>query len=55
VKGVGQGNAPGGIEKDPGLQQTGEYTARSYARKSTGINAKSRNPIDPNSPNLPPA
>ena len=55
VKGVRQGNAPGGTEKDPGLEETGEYTARSYARKSTGINAKSRNPIDPNSPNLPPA
>ncbi len=55
VPGVRQGNAPGGTEKDPGLEETGKYTARSYARKSTGINAKSRNPIDPNSPNLPPA
>ena len=55
VKGIRQGNAPGGIEKDPGLEKTGKYTARSYARKSTGINAKARNPMDPNSPNLPPA
>ncbi len=55
VPGVRQGNQPGGTEKDPGLEETGKYTARSYARKSTGINAKSRNPIDPNSPNLPPA
>jgi hypothetical protein len=27
---------------------------RSTARKSTSINAEKRNPIDPNSPNLPP-
>jgi hypothetical protein len=26
----------------------------STARKSTGVNAQKRNPIDPNSPNLPP-
>lgn len=60
VKGIGQGNAPGGIEQDPGLEQTGETgagrpTARSTARKSTGINPGSMNPIHPDSPNLPPA
>ena len=60
VKGVAQGNEPGGIENDPGLYSTGENaagraTAKSTARKSTGINPQSRNPIDPNSPNLPPA
>jgi len=27
---------------------------KSTARKSTGINPEKRNPIDPNSPNLPP-
>jgi hypothetical protein len=58
--GVRGGNEPGGIEGDPGLEYTGESgagrpTARSYARKSTGINPEKRNPIDPNSPNLPPA
>ena len=58
--GVRGGNEPGGIEGDPGLEYTGETgagrpTARSTARKSTGINAENRNPIDPNSPNLPPA
>ncbi len=60
TKGVNAGNEPGGIEGDPGLEYTGEAgakrsTARSYARKSTGINAEKRNPIDPNMPNLPPA
>ena len=58
--GVGQGNEPGGIEGDPGLYETGETvagrpTAKSTARKSTGINPEARNPIDPNSPSLPPA
>ncbi|MCA1729330.1 MAG: hypothetical protein LC751_07950 [Actinobacteria bacterium] len=57
---VRQGNEPGGIEQDPGLHYTGERgagkpSAKSTARKSTSINAKARNPIDPNSPNLPPA
>jgi hypothetical protein len=58
--GIRQGNEPGGIENDPGLEETGETgtgrpTARSTARKSTSINPEARNPIDPNSPNLPPA
>jgi hypothetical protein len=57
--GVAQGNAPGGTAADPGLIQTGEIGAgrpsmKSTARKSTGINPEKRNPIDPNSPNLPP-
>jgi hypothetical protein len=57
--GVHQGNWPGGTAADPGLVQTGEIGAgrpsmRSTARKSTSINADKRNPIDPNSPNLPP-
>jgi hypothetical protein len=57
---VRQGNNPGGTDQDPGLEQTGEVGAgrpsmRSTARKSTGINPEKRNPIDPNSPNLPPA
>jgi hypothetical protein len=57
--GVSQGNAPGGTDADPGFEETGEIgqgrpSMRSWARKSTGINAEKRNPIDPNSPNLPP-
>jgi len=57
--GVHQGNEPGGIDADPGLQVEGEIganrpSATSTARKSTGINPKKRNPIDPDSPNLPP-
>ena len=58
--GISQGNEPGGIEGDPGLYSAGEYGegrpgAKSTARKSTSINPEKRNPIDPNSPNLPPA
>lgn len=58
--GVAQGNDPGGIEGDPGIHYTGETgagrpTARSTARKSTGVNPESRDPVDPSSPNLPPA
>jgi hypothetical protein len=57
--GVNQGNEPGGIDADPGLEETGVVGAgrpsmTSTARKSTGINPEKRNPIDPNSPNLPP-
>ncbi|MDQ3921979.1 MAG: hypothetical protein M3248_06495 [Actinomycetota bacterium] len=60
TKGINSGNEPGGIEAEPGIEYTGETGAgrpqtRSYARKSTGINPEKRNPIDPNSPNLPPA
>ncbi len=60
VNGVAQGNEPGGIEQDPGIEYTGETgagkpTARSTARMATSINAEKRNPIDPNSPNIPPA
>jgi hypothetical protein len=60
IPGISQGNEPGGIEDDPGLYPAGEYGAgrrgaKSTARKSTGINPEKRNPIDPNSPNLPPA
>ena len=58
--GVGQGNKPRGTASDPGLYETGETgagrpTMKSTARKSTGINPEKRNPIDPNSPNLPPS
>ena len=59
TKGVRQGNELGSIQRDPGFYDTGEAgagrpTAKSTARKSTGINPEKRNPIDPNSPNLPP-
>lgn len=60
--GVREGNAPGpgGIDHNPGLHATGETgagraTGTSTSRRSTGVNPKSKNPIDPRMPNLTPA
>jgi hypothetical protein len=61
TKGIHQGNESGGIEhNDPAFHDAGERgagrpSARSNARRSTGIDPESKNPIDPNSPNLSPA
>ncbi|MBX5491015.1 MAG: hypothetical protein IRZ14_07635 [Chloroflexi bacterium] len=49
--GVRQGNAPGSYEQQPGHLPDGRATAE----RSTGINPKARNPIDPRSPTLSPA
>ena len=48
--GVFQGNATGNYEKQAGHLPDG----RSTARRSTGINADKREPIDPRMPNLSP-
>jgi hypothetical protein len=58
--GVRAGNEPGSFDRDPGLYSAGKKgvgrpTGKGTARRSTGINANARNPIDPNSPNLSPA
>jgi hypothetical protein len=37
-----------------GTTQTGRPTGTSGGRFSTGINPEAENPIDPNSPNMPP-
>ena len=50
TRGVRQGNAPGGYEREPGHLPDG----RSTARRSTGINATRRDPIVPGAPNLSP-
>jgi hypothetical protein len=49
--GVFQGNATGNYEKQSGHHPDG----RSSASRSTGIDAKNREPIDPRMPNLSPA
>ena len=49
--GVRQGNQPGNYAKQPGHFVDGRATAR----RSTGINPRTREPIDPRSPNLSPA
>jgi hypothetical protein len=51
VKGIKQGNSRGNYDKQPGHKPDG----RSTAERSTGINAKAREPIDPSMPNLSPA
>lgn len=49
-----EGNSPGRYDKQ---RDAGAYTGdnKSTAARSTGINAKDRNPIDPSMPNLSPA
>jgi hypothetical protein len=51
VAGVREGNAPGHYRAQPGHLADGTSTAR----RSTGINARHRGPIDPSAPNLSPA
>jgi hypothetical protein len=48
--GIKQGNSKGNYERQPGHLPDG----RSTAERSTGINAKAREPIDPRMPNLSP-
>ena len=50
VKGINQGNAKGNYEKQQGHNPDGTSTAE----RSTGVNPKAHNPIDPSMPNLSP-
>ena len=50
TEGIMQGNATGNYEKQAGHLPDG----RSTAERSTGINPKDRNPIDPRMPNISP-
>lgn len=50
VKGIKQGNSTGNYERQGGHQRDGT----SKAKRSTGINPKAREPIDPSMPNLSP-
>jgi len=49
--GVREGNAEGNYARETGHLPDG----RSTSRRSTGVNPKGRNPIDPRMPNLSPA
>jgi hypothetical protein len=51
VKGVKQGNSKGNYDKNSGHNPDGTSTQR----RSTGVNADAREPIDPRMPNLSPA
>lgn len=48
--GVKQGNSRGNYEKQAGHKADGRATSE----RSTGVNAKASNPIDPRMPNLSP-
>ncbi|MBV9193330.1 MAG: hypothetical protein JO168_04235 [Solirubrobacterales bacterium] len=50
VRGINQGNAKGAYEKMKGHNPDGTSTAE----RSTGINPKAHQPIDPSMPNLSP-
>ena len=50
TKGVKAGNQPGHYEKSPGHLPDG----RSTAQRSTGVNPRHHEPIDPRMPNLSP-
>ncbi|HLV61225.1 MAG TPA: hypothetical protein VKY51_07475 [Fredinandcohnia sp.] len=54
VPGVPMGNDPGRYPRTAGMRRTGDGRLLVNARRSTGINARRRNPIDPNSPHLSP-
>ena len=49
--GIKQGNSKGNYEKQTGHLPNGKSTAA----RSTGVNAKAREPIDPSMPNLSPS
>jgi hypothetical protein len=53
TKGVNEGNKPGGMKKEAGLKPEGDR-GKGSARRSTGINPKAHNAIDPRMPNLSP-
>ncbi len=50
VAGIREGNEPGALARMPGHFPDGRVTAR----RSTGVNPKQEDPIDPRMPNLPP-
>jgi hypothetical protein len=57
VAGVRGGNEPGALERQAGLHQDPDdpRLATCSAARSTGINPRARDPIDPRMPHLTPA
>jgi hypothetical protein len=53
VQGVREGNELGSARRQSDIEPEG-LTAKGTSRRSTGINAKARAPIDPDMPNLSP-
>jgi hypothetical protein len=55
VRGTHEGNRPGRLSEDDGIDVRDRWTARARPRRSTGIAPDDRMPIDPTSPILSPA
>jgi hypothetical protein len=54
VKGIKEGNARGNLRRSKGFKKERGRQAKGTAARSTGINAKARNPILKGMPNLSP-
>jgi hypothetical protein len=54
TRGVREGNVRKRVIFERGIKHTGPLTAHPSARRSTGINARARQPIDPRMPVLTP-
>ncbi len=52
--GVREGNMRKSLAREPGVLRAGRFMAAATPRRSTGINAKARQPIDPRMPVLTP-
>ncbi len=57
VRGIRQGNRRGNIDEEKGIHPDEDDArfASGSAERSTGINARARNPVDPRMPNLSPS
>jgi len=54
IRGIHMGNDPGRYSPNAGMRRTTNGELVVSARRSTGVNPRNRNPIDPRSPNLSP-
>jgi hypothetical protein len=55
TRGVREGNRRTFFTREPGIKRIGRLLMMATARRSTGINARARRPIDPRMPHLTPA
>ncbi len=53
--GVREGNKRKSMMREPGIKRAGRFMAEATVRRSTGVNAKAHQPIDPRMPILTPA
>src|SRR5262249_21006110 len=53
--GVREGNARSHLWREPGIRRARDFMALATPRRSTGINPRGRQPIDPRMPTLTPA